>query len=182
MVLSCCAVGCKNRAGKGSVSFYLFPANQEQREKWIAAVKRDGWQPTLYTRLCSDHFAKGHRDSNPFSPDFVPSIFHHTPSHKRHQRHQAMETFEKRQMIMRKRKRRGAVFLQTVSTAQLNTAEECNTSNTLAGGDAPQHPYVDSITGQSYVIPIGVAVSTVRDHVDTVHCENINIINGHSEK
>ncbi|KAK3889587.1 hypothetical protein Pcinc_006435 [Petrolisthes cinctipes] len=105
--------------------------NQELREKWIAAVKRDGWQPTLYTRLCSDHFAKGHRDSNPLSPDFVPSIFHHTPSHKRHQRHQAMETFEKRQM--RKKKRRGAVFLQTVSTAQLNTAEECNTSNTLAG-------------------------------------------------
>ncbi|KAK3874885.1 hypothetical protein Pcinc_020204 [Petrolisthes cinctipes] len=156
MMLSCCAVGCKNRARRGSVSFYLFPANQELREKWIAAVKRDGWQPTPYTRLCSNHFAKGHRDSNPLSPDFVPSIFHHTPSHKRHQRHQAMETFEKRQM--RKRKRRGAVFLQTVSTAQLNTAEEFNTSNTLAGGDAPpQHPYVDSITGQSSVIPIGVA-------------------------
>ncbi|KAK3895586.1 hypothetical protein Pcinc_000724 [Petrolisthes cinctipes] len=68
-----------------------------------------------------------------------------------------METFEKRQM--RKKKRRGAVFLQTVSTAQLNTAEECNTSNTLAGGDAPpQHPYVDSITGHSSVIPIGVAL------------------------
>ncbi|KAK3885153.1 hypothetical protein Pcinc_010634 [Petrolisthes cinctipes] len=80
MVLSCCAVGCKNRAGRGSVSFYCFPANQELREKWIAAVKRDGWQPTPYTRLCSDHFAKGHRDSNPLSPNFVPSIFHHTPT------------------------------------------------------------------------------------------------------
>lgn len=54
-----CAVGCKNRAGRCSASFCRFPANQEQREKWRATVRREGWQPSPSTRLGSDHFAKG---------------------------------------------------------------------------------------------------------------------------
>ena len=60
MPLHCCAPGCTNTAGKAAgVSFYRFPADTERRSKWIAAVKRDSWQPTKYTRLCSVHFISG---------------------------------------------------------------------------------------------------------------------------
>lgn len=122
----------------------------------------------------------GHRDFNPLSPDFVPSIFNHTPSHKRQQRIRAMETFEKRQM--RKRKRRGAVFQEMGPTIQLKISEESNASNTSAASDAsPQHPYMDPFSGQGSTAPVNVIESTVMENVDTVQCD-IGIINGHNEK
>lgn len=41
---------------------------------------------------------------------------------------------------------------------------------------------MDTFSGQSSTAPVNVVESTVRDHVDTVHCDNIDIINGHNEK
>lgn len=105
------------------MSFYRFPANEEQRQKWTAAVKRDGWQPTSATRLCSAHFAKGKRDSNPLSPDFVPSIFNHTPSQMRLQKIREMETFERRRKM-----RRGMREVASSMGGPASTAEEFNTS------------------------------------------------------
>ena len=65
MVKSCCAYGCTNRAvSKGesedAVSFYRFPKGpEERRRRWILAVKRENWQPTEHSRICSVHFVTG---------------------------------------------------------------------------------------------------------------------------
>jgi len=47
MVQSCCAYGCFNRSGQSKgLKFYSFPKRRaERRKRWIAAVKRDNWQP-----------------------------------------------------------------------------------------------------------------------------------------
>uniref|UniRef100_A0A665T228 THAP-type domain-containing protein n=1 Tax=Echeneis naucrates TaxID=173247 RepID=A0A665T228_ECHNA len=61
---SCCAIGCTNRQG----DFYRIPSEKENPESrlWICALRRTsvpgegkGWQPSKYTRLCSEHFIKG---------------------------------------------------------------------------------------------------------------------------
>lgn len=60
MVISCSAFGCSNRQGqKEGLSFYRFLANVERRLKWIAAVKRENWQPSSTSRICSEHFISG---------------------------------------------------------------------------------------------------------------------------
>jgi THAP domain len=53
------AAGCSNNKKDKSLSFYRFPGNKERRSRWIAAVKRAGWQPTEHSRLCSSHFVGG---------------------------------------------------------------------------------------------------------------------------
>ena len=80
----CCAVGCRSRRGeKEGQAFYRIPADKDRRQAWINAIKREGspvhgekkvegsgqtpagkrkkkdWQPSKYTRLCSDHFILG---------------------------------------------------------------------------------------------------------------------------
>lgn len=48
---------------------------------WINAVKRENWNPTKYSKLCSDHFTSEDYLDRPISniallkPDAVPSIF-----------------------------------------------------------------------------------------------------------
>ncbi|KAG5284761.1 hypothetical protein AALO_G00030180 [Alosa alosa] len=44
------------------------------------------------TRLCSDHFIKGAKSDDPLSPDWVPSVFSHTPATKRGKREKDMES------------------------------------------------------------------------------------------
>ena len=67
---SCCAIGCTNRRGdKPGLCFYRIPSekeNPERRRLWICALRRASvpgenkqWQPSKYTRLCSQHFIKG---------------------------------------------------------------------------------------------------------------------------
>ena len=101
----CCAFGCTNRKTKDSQKqFFRIPADPDQRQRWIAAINRDNWSPTEYSRLCSDHFIEGNlsvvvlcrytvlfvdkwcllnsmhvgkpsKDSR--HPDYAPSVFHH---------------------------------------------------------------------------------------------------------
>ncbi|XP_050697332.1 uncharacterized protein LOC126985881 isoform X2 [Eriocheir sinensis] len=99
----CCAVGCSNRHGRDAVSFYRFPANPEERGKWIVAVRRENWRPSASSRLCSAHFVRGKRHFDPLSPDFVPSIFNHTSRRERERRFKAAEDYERRQEMKRRR-------------------------------------------------------------------------------
>ncbi len=86
----CCVVNChrNSKADKDIVSFFGFPKrNQEQREKWIQAVKRinpDGskWTPNQHSKICSDHFVSGWWSPSRNDPDYVPSKFgtNHIPA------------------------------------------------------------------------------------------------------
>ncbi|XP_075038253.1 THAP domain-containing protein 1-like [Mixophyes fleayi] len=56
----CAAYGCKNRLSKGcGKHFFRFPMkNPEYLAKWLAVIRRDQWKPSIYSRLCSDHFTE----------------------------------------------------------------------------------------------------------------------------
>ncbi|KAI1899740.1 hypothetical protein AGOR_G00064870 [Albula goreensis] len=76
MVHTCVVVGCRNRRTPGTtLSFYRFPRDPERKQRWIAAVNREGWLPNDGSRLCSTHFISGKQVKNPRSPDYVPSVF-----------------------------------------------------------------------------------------------------------
>ncbi|XP_041662422.1 uncharacterized protein LOC121522289 [Cheilinus undulatus] len=76
MVHTCVVAGCRNRRTPGTtLSFYRFPRDPERKQRWIAAVNRQGWVPNDGSRLCSTHFISGKQVKNPRSPDYVPSVF-----------------------------------------------------------------------------------------------------------
>lgn len=57
---SCCAIACKNRYNKNSgLSFFRLPKATEKRSKWIAAIRRNGWNPGRETWICGCHFLSG---------------------------------------------------------------------------------------------------------------------------
>uniref|UniRef100_A0A8C6V4G1 THAP-type domain-containing protein n=1 Tax=Neogobius melanostomus TaxID=47308 RepID=A0A8C6V4G1_9GOBI len=48
MPSACCAVGCTNALSeKKGLAFYKFPKDPVRRQKWITAIRRDHWTPTL---------------------------------------------------------------------------------------------------------------------------------------
>uniref|UniRef100_A0AAY4DSA4 THAP domain-containing protein 1 n=1 Tax=Denticeps clupeoides TaxID=299321 RepID=A0AAY4DSA4_9TELE len=60
MVHTCVVAGCRNRRTPGTaLSFYRFPRDPERKQRWIAAVNREGWAPNDGSRLCSTHFISG---------------------------------------------------------------------------------------------------------------------------
>ncbi|KAH7933952.1 hypothetical protein HPB49_019431 [Dermacentor silvarum] len=73
------------------VSFHTFPKSPKLRRLWVLAMKRDCWQPTPSSRLCSAHFRNEdyvHDPSialrmgiEPFTkllkPGVIPSVFEH---------------------------------------------------------------------------------------------------------
>ena len=84
MIKSCCAPRYENCWSKtSSLAFYRFPANKERRALWIAAVKRESWEATKHSVLCSAHFIGGRKSKNPLSPTYVPSVFNHVSSPQR---------------------------------------------------------------------------------------------------
>ncbi|XP_065307556.2 THAP domain-containing protein 1 A-like isoform X2 [Dermacentor albipictus] len=107
MCTTCSAVGCRNMPPMPGVSFHTFPKCPKLRRLWVLAMKRDCWQPTPSSRLCSAHF----RDEDyvhdpsialrmgfqPFTkllkPGAVPSVF----DHNRKKEHKIRGAFEKRQ-------------------------------------------------------------------------------------
>ena len=54
MVVSCCAIGCRNRHGEWpGLGFSSEP--EERRKRWIHAVRKD-WKPAKHTQICGEHF------------------------------------------------------------------------------------------------------------------------------
>uniref|UniRef100_A0A672PEU3 THAP domain-containing protein 1 n=1 Tax=Sinocyclocheilus grahami TaxID=75366 RepID=A0A672PEU3_SINGR len=48
----CCAVGCNNsRQRNPELQFYSIPKELDRRNKWLALIRRDHWQPTSNSRL-----------------------------------------------------------------------------------------------------------------------------------
>ena len=100
MVKSCCAPGCENRWFKGTaLSFYRFPSDQKKRAMWVAAVKRERWEPTEHSWLCSAHFVSGSKSKDPLSPDYVPSIFSHVRSPGKRKAEQDIHSYTRRKEV-----------------------------------------------------------------------------------
>ncbi|XP_060788951.1 E3 ubiquitin-protein ligase TRIM21-like [Neoarius graeffei] len=65
MVISCSAFGCTNRQGqKEGLLFYRVPADAERRAKWVSAVRRENWNPSSTSRICSEYFISVSGDSS----------------------------------------------------------------------------------------------------------------------
>ncbi|XP_059924022.1 inosine triphosphate pyrophosphatase isoform X2 [Gadus macrocephalus] len=80
--------------------------NPERRRLWICASvpgENKQWQPSKYTRLCSEHFIKGAKYDDPLSPDWVQSIFSHIPATKKRKREKDMERYEQHSRMKNKR-------------------------------------------------------------------------------
>ena len=104
MVKSCCAVGCTNRFHKDcGLSFYRFPVDPDRRSRWLAAVKRENWQPKVSSWVCSAHFVSGKKDDDPLSPDYVPSIFIYVASPEKRRAKQRLERYKQRKEAKRRR-------------------------------------------------------------------------------
>ena len=54
----CIAYGYYNKQGSCEYSFHRFPADTFHRKQWEAAVKREGWNSTEYSRICRANFIK----------------------------------------------------------------------------------------------------------------------------
>lgn len=59
----CCVFGCTNRRSKkAGFSFHSFPSSEEQKRKWIQAIRREEGEHFLVTDdtvVCSAHFERG---------------------------------------------------------------------------------------------------------------------------
>ncbi|XP_075136175.1 uncharacterized protein LOC142210710 isoform X2 [Leptodactylus fuscus] len=56
----CAMFGCTNRMHKGcGKHFFRFPMKDPERlSKWIEAVQRNDWTPSIHSKVCSDHFTE----------------------------------------------------------------------------------------------------------------------------
>ncbi|XP_070831340.1 uncharacterized protein [Chaetodon trifascialis] len=98
MVHTCVVAGCRNRRTPGTtLSFYRFPRDPERKQRWIAAVNREGWVPNDGSRLCSTHFISGKQVKNPRSPDYVPSVFTTAPLSPEMKEPAALEILDKQE-------------------------------------------------------------------------------------
>ncbi|KFM75356.1 THAP domain-containing protein 3, partial [Stegodyphus mimosarum] len=72
MPTACCAYGCSNnnikyKCKENKISFHLFPKNEILRKKWILSIKRENFNPTHTTRICSEHFEEDCFTYQPFT-------------------------------------------------------------------------------------------------------------------
>lgn len=50
----CCVPECENDLREA----HKFPEDSKLKSKWLKAIKRVGWVPKKWSRLCSAHFDK----------------------------------------------------------------------------------------------------------------------------
>uniref|UniRef100_A0A3P9LUP1 THAP domain-containing protein 1 n=1 Tax=Oryzias latipes TaxID=8090 RepID=A0A3P9LUP1_ORYLA len=148
MVHTCVAVGCHNRKTPDSrLSFYRFPRDKDRKQRWIAAVKRAVWQSTDASRLCSEHFVSGKQSKNQFSPDYIPSVFKHTPSPEKRKHLAELANFEWRQELIRsKRQEQEKRTDVAAALLELQSIHPVNSATTDAVSDAQdQNPVVEHL-------------------------------------
>ena len=85
---TCSVIGCKNQRGKTllnkkfGITFHLFPKDPERRYKWVRAIKRENFNPSEWSTICSQHFLPTDFKDDEFGylhrnlkNDTVPSVF-----------------------------------------------------------------------------------------------------------
>ncbi|XP_014271233.1 uncharacterized protein [Halyomorpha halys] len=84
---NCIVYGCKNRkevSNPSKLTFHRFTVNPELKDKWIKAIRRENWEPSKNTHICSEHFKEEDFDkTSPFrtylKKNAVPSVFPEHP-------------------------------------------------------------------------------------------------------
>lgn len=102
MVVYCVSYGCKNlQDPRNPISFHTFPFKRpEILKKWVHVMRRENWQPSKHSRLCSDHFKESDYLVRPgctvnlLKPDAVPSIFNF-PKHLLQKEEKPRKVFER---------------------------------------------------------------------------------------
>ena len=65
---------------------YIPSKDQDQLQKWLKAIQREGWFPTQYSYICSEHFLESDFIQRTgickrLKQDAVPSVFPAFPKH-----------------------------------------------------------------------------------------------------
>ena len=55
----CIAFGCRNQQDQCFYGFHRFPRDESRQSRWEAAVRREGWLATDYSRICGAYFVTG---------------------------------------------------------------------------------------------------------------------------
>ncbi|GFS79331.1 THAP domain-containing protein 3 [Nephila pilipes] len=81
----CVAYGCNNKKDRKDCrtkSFFGFPLkNLSLVKTWVKMLRRDNFQPSPYSKICSDHFDESCFEYQPFTnrrqlkPGSIPTIF-----------------------------------------------------------------------------------------------------------
>ncbi|XP_047111730.1 THAP domain-containing protein 5-like [Schistocerca piceifrons] len=77
----CAANNCANRSGKTTgISYFRFPLKKKELlSRWVANMRRDKWQPTQYSYICSFHFEDKYmystNEKSRLLANAVPTIF-----------------------------------------------------------------------------------------------------------
>ena len=81
------------------------PTDVERRAKWIAAVKRENWHPSVHSWICSAHFLSGENSDDQLSPDYVQSVFNYVSSPVKRKRIKDLEAYDRRKKARRRKLR-----------------------------------------------------------------------------
>ena len=133
MVKSCVAYGCTNRWKSGSgITFHTFPLkDQHQVQKWVTAVRREGWLPTKHSCICSDHFLQSDFVKNTgiykrLKKDAVPSVFPAYPKHLQKNTVKRKLPTERKTEPSPTKIRKAATFDHSYTSTEESTTEKVN--------------------------------------------------------
>lgn len=89
----CAAFGCANNSSKDDckarkISFHRFPVTySELLSTWFIKIKREDFEVTEHSRICSEHFEKDcfvyQKDKRILKSDAIPTLFSFRPQSSR---------------------------------------------------------------------------------------------------
>ena len=77
MVKSCWAYTCETQSSR---SIYRSPADMKGEPMWVATMKRQAWEHTLHSWLCTNRFLCGSKNNSRLTQHFMLLIFSHIRS------------------------------------------------------------------------------------------------------
>nr|KAG5706966.1 hypothetical protein BaRGS_021472 [Batillaria attramentaria] len=154
MVKTCCAPQCHNKSKQPGISFFCFPKHPTVRREWIRRLKKENFEPTRHTVLCSQHF-----DSSCFLSESVPEFLRRIGLEqrpvRRRLRHGALPT-----LLVR----RGNRWAEEGGGTGNGTAEDTEEKEEMEGEEEEEEEEESSVvikeepTDESYAVRICVYI------------------------